>query len=146
MIEGSCVSAQRFAVWEKGASQDQASVPVTRTPRALQRDDLVPEGTRTLNIVDVGRHLLRDDIDPPLRAVFIYNHNPVATHPDQNRMMRALARDEIFKVGIDVTMPDSMRYCDVVLPAASHFEFDDIYTAYGHTYLQRAEPVLRLIS
>jgi len=39
-------------------------------------------------------------------------------------------------------MTDSMRYCDVVLPAASHFEFDDIYTAYGHAYLQRAEPVI----
>jgi anaerobic selenocysteine-containing dehydrogenase len=30
----------------------------------------------------------------------------------------------------------------VVLPASSHFEFDDIYTAYGHSYLQRAEPVI----
>jgi anaerobic selenocysteine-containing dehydrogenase len=30
----------------------------------------------------------------------------------------------------------------VVLPAASHFEFDDIYTAYGHSYLQRAEAVI----
>ena len=112
------------------------------TAQALQRSDLIPEGTRTLNIVDVGRHLLKDDIDPPIRAAFIYNHNPVATHPDQNRMMRALSRDEIFKVGIDVVMTDSMRYCDVVLPAASHFEFDDIYTAYGHAYLQRAEPVI----
>jgi len=112
------------------------------TPQALQRSDLIPEGTRTLNIVDVGRHLLHDDIDPPIRAAFIYNHNPVATHPDQNRMMRALGRDEIFKVGIDVVMTDSMRYCDVVLPAASHFEFDDIYTAYGHAWLQRAEPVI----
>jgi anaerobic selenocysteine-containing dehydrogenase len=44
--------------------------------------------------------------------------------------------------GIDVVMTDSMKYCDVVLPAASHFEFDDIYTAYGHSYLQRAEPVV----
>ncbi len=112
------------------------------TPRALQRDDLVPAGTRTLNIVDIGRHLLHDDIDPPIRAAFIYNHNPLATHPDQNRMLRALSRDEIFKVGIDVVMTDSMRYCDLVLPAASHFEFDDIYTAYGHAYLQRAEPVI----
>jgi len=112
------------------------------TPRALQRSDLVPAGTRTLNIVDVGRHLLHDDIDPPLRAVFIYNHNPVATHPDQNRMIRALSRDEIFKVGIDVVMTDSMRYCDLVLPAASHFEYADIYTAYGHAWLQRAEPVI----
>ena len=112
------------------------------TPGKLQRSDLIPEGTRTLNIVDVGRHLLKDDIDPPIRAAFIYNHNPVATHPDQNRMMRALARDEIFKVGIDLVMTDSMRFCDIVLPAASHFEFDDIYTAYGHSYLQRAEPVI----
>ena len=112
------------------------------TPKALQRSDLIPQGTRTLNIVDVGRHLLHDDIDPPIRAVFIYNHNPVATHPDQNRMMRALSRDEIFKVGIDVVMTDSMRYCDLVLPAASHFEFDDIYTAYGHAWLQRAEAVI----
>jgi anaerobic selenocysteine-containing dehydrogenase len=111
-------------------------------PQALQRSDLIPAGTRTLNIVDVGRHLLQDDIDPPIRAVFIYNHNPVATHPDQNRMRRALARAEIFKVGIDVVMTDSMRYCDIVLPAASHFEFNDVYTAYGHAYLQRAEPVI----
>lgn len=112
------------------------------TPGALQRPDLVPEGTRMLNIVDAGRHLLEDDLDPPLRAIFIYNHNPVATHPDQNRMVDALSREEIFATGIDVVMTDSMRYCDVVLPAASHFEFDDIYTAYGHSYLQRAEPVI----
>ncbi|MCP4387408.1 MAG: molybdopterin-dependent oxidoreductase, partial [Gammaproteobacteria bacterium] len=112
------------------------------TPQTLQRVDLLPDGTRTLNIVDLGRHLLNDDLDPPIRTAFIYNHNPVATHPDQNRMMRALSRDEIFKVGIDVVMTDSMRFCDVVLPAASHFEFDDIYTAYGHSYLQRAEPVI----
>jgi anaerobic selenocysteine-containing dehydrogenase len=112
------------------------------TAERLQRSDLIPEGTRMLNIVDVGRHLLNDDLDPPIRAAFIYNHNPVATHPDQNRMMRALSRDEIFKVGIDVVMTDSMKFCDIVLPAASHFEFDDIYTAYGHSYLQRAEPVI----
>ena len=116
------------------------------TPRALQRTDLVPAGTRTLNIVDVGRHLLHDDLEPPIRAVFIYNHNPVATHPDQNRMIRALERNEIFKVGIDVVMTDSMRYCDIVLPAASHFEFDDLYTAYGHSYLQRAEPVIPTVA
>lgn len=112
------------------------------TSETLQRPDLIPAGTRTLNIVDVGRHLLTDDLDPPLRSVFIYNHNPVATHPDQNRMIRALSRPEIFLTGIDVVMTDSMKYCDVVLPAASHFEFHDIYAAYGHSYLQRAEPVI----
>ncbi len=113
-----------------------------KTTDALQRPDLIPDGTRTFNIVDVGKLLLEDTLDPPIAAAFIYNHNPVATHPDQNRMRRGLSRDDLFTVGCDVAMTDSMLYCDVVLPAASHFEFADLYGAYGHAYLQRAEPVI----
>lgn len=112
-----------------------------RTDR-LQRPDLAPHGTRTLNIVDVAKLMLDPALDPPIAAAVIYNHNPVATHPDQNRMRRALSQERIFLAGIDVAMTDSMRYCDVVLPAASHFEFADIYGSYGHSYLQRAEPVI----
>ncbi len=112
------------------------------TPDALQRPDLAPPGIRTINIVDTGRLLLDRELDPPIDAVFIYNHNPVCTHPDQNRMRRALSREGLFTVGIDVAMTDSMRYADVVLPAATHFEFADIYGAYGQTWLQRAEPVM----
>lgn len=112
------------------------------TPAKLQRPDLIPEGTRTLNIVDIPRHILKDDIDPPIRAVFLYNHNAICTHPDQNRLRAALNREELFIVGCDVEMNDSMGFADVILPAATHFEFDDIYSAYGQAYLQRAEPVI----
>lgn len=113
-----------------------------KTPAKLTRTDLIPPGTRTLNILDVGRHLERDDLDPPLRAVFIYNHNPIVVHPDQARMQRALKREDIFLVGIEIAMTESMRHCDVVLPAATHFECDDLYAAYGHHWLQRAEAAL----
>jgi anaerobic selenocysteine-containing dehydrogenase len=113
-----------------------------RTPDKLTRRDLLPAGTRTLNINDIGRHLERDDLDPPLKALFIYNHNPIVVHPDQNRMKRGLAREDIFLVGIEIAMTESMQHCDIVLPAATHFECDDIYAAYGHHWLQRAEPVI----
>ncbi len=119
-----------------------ASNAFPKTPARLQRPDLAPEGTRTLNLLDVGRHLVADDIDPPLRAVFIYNHNPIVVHPDQNRMRRGLARDDVFAVGIDLTMTESMAHCDVVLPAATHFEYADLYPSYGHHWLQRAEAVI----
>jgi anaerobic selenocysteine-containing dehydrogenase len=108
----------------------------------LQRPDLLPDGIRTINIVDTSKVLLDKSMDPPVKVVFIYNHNPVITHPDQNRLRRALSQDDIFTVGADIVMTDSMSYCDVVLPAASHFEFADIYASYGHQYLQRAEPVI----
>jgi anaerobic selenocysteine-containing dehydrogenase len=113
-----------------------------KTPAKLTRPDLLPPATRTLNILDIGRHLARDDLDPPLRAAFIYNHNPIVVHPDQNRMKRGLSREEIFLVGIEVAMTESMAHCDIVLPAATHFECDDLYPAYGHHWLQRAEPVI----
>ena len=114
-----------------------------KTPARLTRPDLLPAGTRTLNILDVGRYLDRDDIDPPLRALFIYNHNPIVVHPDQNRLKRGLQREDVFTVGIEIAMTESMQFCDIVLPAATHFECDDLYGAYGHHWLQRAEPVIR---
>jgi len=125
-----------------GGLVNGASFAFPKTPGRLARPDLVPAGTRTLNIIDVGRHLLDASLAPPIKAVFIYNHNPVVVHPDANRLRRGLARDDLFVVGADVVMTDSMKYADVVLPAASHFEHADLYPAYGQHWLQRAEPVI----
>ncbi len=119
-----------------------AGFSVPKTPARLTRPELTPPGTRTINILDVGRHLAEDDLDPPIRAVVVYNHNPIVVHPDQNRLRRGLLREEIFTLGIEVQMTESMRYCDIVLPAATQFEVHDLYAAYGHHWLQRAEPVI----
>src|SRR6266404_4756678 len=113
-----------------------------KTLDRLTRVDFVPPQTRTINIIDVGKLLLDANLDTPLKALFIYNHNPLIVHPDQNRLKRGLAREDLFVVGIDVAMTDSMAYADVVLPACTHFEHADIYPAYGQQFLQRAEAVI----
>ena len=113
-----------------------------KTLAKLQRPDLLPPRTRTLNLSEMGRHLADDDVDPPIRALFIYNHNPIVVHPDQNRMRRGLLREDVFTVGIEIAMTESMDFCDIVLPAATHFEYDELYPSYGHHWLQRAEAVI----
>jgi anaerobic selenocysteine-containing dehydrogenase len=113
-----------------------------KTPDKLTRTDFVPPQTRTINIIDVGKLLLDESLDPPLKALFVYNHNPLVVHPDQNRMKQGLMREDLFVVGIEVAMTDSMAYADVVLPACTHFEHADIYAAYGQQFLQRAEAVI----
>jgi anaerobic selenocysteine-containing dehydrogenase len=35
-----------------------------------------------------------------------------------------------------------MTHCDVVLPAATNFEYADLYPSYGHHWLQRAEAMI----
>lgn len=133
--------AGKFGV-EGGGLVGGAGNAFPKTGDALSRPDFVPPGTRTINIIDVSTLLLDDRLDPPLKALFIYNHNPLVVHPDQNRMRKALAREDVFIVGIEVAMTDSMAYADVILPACTHFEHADVYPAYGQQYLQRAEPVI----
>ena len=119
-----------------------ASRAFPKTADRLTRPDLLPPGTRTLSILDVAGSILDDAVSPPIRALFVYNHNPLIVHPNQNRMRRALAREDVFIVGIELTLTDSIKYADVVLPAATHFEHADVFPAYGQQFLQRAEAVI----
>ncbi len=124
----------------------KSGLATPKTSDRLQRSDLIKAGTRVFNIVDVPAKVLDDTIDIPIKAMMIFNHNPVATHPDQANMVKALMREDLFIVGSDVVMTDSMAFCDVILPAASVFEIDDIYGSYGHNYLQRGAPVIPLVA
>ncbi|GIX47794.1 MAG: molybdopterin oxidoreductase [Candidatus Tectimicrobiota bacterium] len=119
-----------------------ASAAFPKTPERVQGPELCPPGTRTLNIVSVGRALTDATLQPPIQALFVYNHNPLIVHPEQNTLRRGLAREDLFTVVCDVVLTDTARYADVVLPACSHFEHPDLYPAYGHHFLQRAEAVL----
>src|SRR5437879_7318787 len=124
-----------------GGLVNGGSLAFPKTMARLQRPDLARAGTRTLNIVDVGAHLLDPALSPPIKALFIYNHNAVIVHPDQNRLRRGLEREDLFIVGSDGVMTDSMLYADIVLPAATHFENADPYAAYGTHRPHRADRV-----
>ena len=125
-----------------GGLVNGAGFAFPKTPARLARPDFIHSNTRTINIIDVGRDLLDPRLSPPIKALFVYNHNPLVVHPEQNRLRRGLERDDLFIVGSDVVMTDSLDYADVVLPACSHFEHDDLFAAYGTHWLQRAEPVI----
>src|SRR3989442_1564329 len=87
--------AGKFGV-KGGGPVNSAPAAVPQTPAKLTRPDLRAKGTRPLNIVDAGRHLTDATLAPPLQALVIYNHNPLVVHPDQNRMRRGLAREDLF--------------------------------------------------
>lgn len=64
------------------------------------------------------------------RALVTWNNNIAASSPDQARLRRALARDDLFHVAVDLFATDTTAYADLVLPAASFLEFDDLVLSY----------------
>ena len=74
--------------------------------------------------------------------LFVYNANPAVTLPDQNRVLRGLAREDLFTVVSDQVMTDTARWADVVLPATTFLEHYDIARSYGAVNLQLVQPVI----
>ena len=108
----------------------------------LKRPDMIPEGTREFSVLEMPQRILNPGSDTPVKGVFIYNHNPIAVHPRAKQMQQALMSDDLFVVGSDVSMTDSMACADIILPASTHLEYGDLYKAYGHHYLQRTEAAI----
>ncbi|HUE26161.1 MAG TPA: molybdopterin-dependent oxidoreductase, partial [Solirubrobacteraceae bacterium] len=69
------------------------------------------------------------------RALFCWNINIAASNPEQTRLRRALAREDLFTVVVDLFATDTTDFADVVLPAASFLECDDIVASYFHLSL-----------
>ncbi|MBL8394862.1 MAG: molybdopterin oxidoreductase family protein [Candidatus Accumulibacter sp.] len=108
---------------------------------ALERPDLMPEpAPRTINMSTIGHDLLR--AQPPIKALFVYNSNPVAVAPQAGEVVRGFARDDLFTVVHDLFQTDTADYADILLPATSHMEQLDIHKSYGHLYLQVNHPAI----
>jgi len=97
--------------------------------------------TRTINMNRLGRVLTEPD-GPPVKALFVYNSNPAATSPDQNRVIAGLSRDDLFTVVFDQVMTDTAVYADVLLPATTFLEGYDLARAYGPISLRLTKPVI----
>ena len=112
---------------------------------ALERFDLYPDPARfpprTINMSTIGEALLTA-ADPPIRALYVYNANPVAVAPDSNRVRAGFAREDLFCVVHELFQTDTADYADIVLPATSQLEHADLHTAYGHLYALANRPAI----
>lgn len=94
---------------------------------------------RTMNMNHVGR-VLRGEPGAwhvPAKVLIVQGSNPAVTAVDQRGMLDGLNREEIFTVVHDQVMTDTALYADVVLPATTHFEVDDLVGSYGSFTAQR---------
>jgi len=78
---------------------------------------------------------LTETNDPPVKAMIVYNSNPGSVAPDRQTVLRGLRRDDLFTVVLEHFQTDTADYADVLLPATTQLEHDDLHKAYGHLYM-----------
>ena len=100
---------------------------------ALERADLLPNQPRTINQSALGDALTA--AEPPVRAIYVYNNNPVAVCPDSQKVIRGFLREDLFTVVHEIFLTDTADYADIVLPATTQLEHYDVHKSYGHLYL-----------
>ncbi len=93
----------------------------------------------------VNMNLLATELAPgssSIQAMFVFNSNPAAVAPDSSAVRKGLEREDLFTVVLEHFQTDTADYADLVLPATTFLEHADVYTSYGHYYLQYADPVV----
>jgi anaerobic selenocysteine-containing dehydrogenase len=108
---------------------------------ALRREDLRPRDARTLSMTRLGEGLIELN-DPPVKALFIYGSNPLASVPQQTKIRRGLERPDLFTVVVEHFLTDTAEYADIALPATMQFEHADLLIAYGRLYVLWNEPAV----
>ncbi len=109
-------------------------------PELQMRSPLGREA-RLVNMSELSRTLTELD-QPPVHAVVIYNSNPAAIAPNQNKVLQGFRRDDLFTVVLEQFQTDTADYADILLSVTTFLEHTDLYLAYGHYYLQLARPAL----
>jgi anaerobic selenocysteine-containing dehydrogenase len=108
--------------------------------------DALDPKTRVLDMSRIGPVLTGDRRDlgdgPPVTAMLIQSTNPMAVAPESLRVREGFLRDDLFVCVHEQFLTDTARMADIVLPATTFLEHDDVYTSYGHTFLQLGPKVV----
>lgn len=108
--------------------------PVIDEGRA-ERPELREGAQRSFDLARLGETLTDQTLAPPIKALMVWNVNPVVVQPDTHRVREGLARDDLFTVVIEHFLTDTARYADIVLPSTTQLEHFDVLGTWGHHYI-----------
>lgn len=144
----SCLPAMTGAWKEEGGGALMNSSDCFKNLKRhlLDGSDVTRPGIRQLDMSRIGPVLTNDPKDigqgPKVAAMLIQNTNPMVVAPDHKNVRRGFAREDLFVCVHEQRMTETALMADIVLPATSFLEHDDLYTSYGTSFLQVAKAVI----
>ena len=134
--------------WQhKGAGAFYSNFDIYKWDNTLVEGlDVRDPNVRMLDMSRIGRVLTGEASDigdgPPVTAMIVQNTNPAAIAPESALVNRGFARDDLFVCVHEQFMTDTAKHADIVLPATTFLEHDDIYLGGGHQYITLGPKVI----
>ncbi|HYN00232.1 MAG TPA: molybdopterin-dependent oxidoreductase, partial [Aestuariivirgaceae bacterium] len=105
----------------------------------IEGTDVRDPSVRIIDMSRIGEALTGNAYDlaggPPVTAMLVQNTNPASVAPDQNKVKRGLAREDLFVCVHEQFMTETAELADIVLPATMFLEHDDLYQGGGHQHI-----------
>ena len=102
-----------------------------------------PKPERIRNSIPVAKLAsgMANQTDPPVKAMWIEQANPMTSNPNINLLARVMNKLDLIVVA-DLFLTDTARMADIILPAASIYEYYDLISGYGHSYIQLQQKII----
>ncbi|SLN40930.1 molybdopterin-containing oxidoreductase family protein [Oceanibacterium hippocampi] len=101
--------------------------------------DVRDPSIRVLDQSRIGPVLTGDPQDlgdgPPVTGMLIQSTNPMTVAPDLAKVHAGFARDDLFVCVHEQFMTETAAVADIVLPATTFLEHDDVYQAGGQSHI-----------
>jgi anaerobic selenocysteine-containing dehydrogenase len=140
MHAASCIPAVTGAWQLEGGGAFHINADIFKLDKTLiEGTDVWDRSVRMLDQSRIGAILTGEPEallgGPPVSALIVQNTNPMSVCPDQSKVKRGFARNDLFVCVHEQFMTETAQIADVVLPATTFLEHDDIYRGGGHQYL-----------
>ena len=141
-VRGICSLAAALGLFDGGEGRGVLlfSGAFSADETKLTFPELARKQRTIVNMIHLGQVL--NASEQKVRALIVYNANPVSVVPDGGQVRAALCRDDLLVVVHEQVMTPTAWFADLLLPATTFLENRDVYSSYGHFYLGVADRVI----